>query len=260
MRKTAMKVMGKITMKKIIFCLIAASFVLGACKPKTNSDSNTDSNSITAGFPKTMYVNAKAGLRMRSEPSVDSIKIGNYSYGEQIQVLERSNTPITIDGITDYWYKTKVDITFEGKSYKHSWVFGGFLTGSAPAVPAGVELKKLQLRNGVYYLNNVPYTGVANKPKDPPDCWECMEEKWEMKDGRFHGKYEATGPGVGVVGTYKEGKKHGKWQDFDHDLSVIGNYKDDKKQGEWKYSSDTGGVYKIETYKDDVKIKEWEKN
>ena len=251
-----MKNIFKLSMLLIISIILLAGF---GCKDKEGKENNDAAKkSITAGFPKTMYVIAKAGLRMRSEPSVDSIKIGNYSYGEQIQVIEKSSTPVTIEGVTDYWYKTKVDITVEKVSYKHSWVFGGFLSENAPAVAVETAIKKLQKKGDVYYLNNVAYTGIVINPKEK-GCWDCMEEKFEMKDGKRHGKYESSGPGVSRVGNFKNGKMHGEWIIYDHANKNIEHYKDDKKHGEWKYF-DSDVLVRTETYKDDVLIKEWEKN
>ena len=83
-------------------------------------------------FPKIMYSNAKAGVRKRSEPSVNSVRIGVYLYGEKIQIIGGTDKPVTIDGVTDYWYKTKAGFDFEGTYYEYSWVFGGFLSEKPP--------------------------------------------------------------------------------------------------------------------------------
>ena len=87
-------------------------------------------------FPKTMYVNSKEGLRKRTEPSLTSKRIGILPNGARIVVLERSTSAETIDGMTDYWYKTDGGM-FDGKWYKETWVFGGYLSEMLPLdVPA----------------------------------------------------------------------------------------------------------------------------
>ncbi|MDR2702088.1 MAG: SH3 domain-containing protein [Spirochaetaceae bacterium] len=83
-------------------------------------------------FPKVMYVNSIEGLRIRLEPSLNSTRIGSYLHGERIVVYERSNMRVTIDGITDYWYKTEYFKDFEGSYIRYSWVFGGYLSNNLP--------------------------------------------------------------------------------------------------------------------------------
>ena len=82
--------------------------------------------SQTTEFPRVMYVNSKEGLRLRLEPSINSNRIGVVLHGERIRVYEKSNIPVTIDGITNYWYKTDGKY-YEGKWYSWAWVFGGYL-------------------------------------------------------------------------------------------------------------------------------------
>jgi len=75
-------------------------------------------------LPKIMYVISKDGLNQRSRPSTQSIKMGTYLYGERIIVRERGKSE-TIDGITNYWYKT-----YGGSG--ECWVFGGYLAERLP--------------------------------------------------------------------------------------------------------------------------------
>jgi hypothetical protein len=55
---------------------------------------------------ETMWVNSKEGLRQRIEPSRNSPAIDLLLYGEMIWVDAKSDFVETIDGITDYWYRT----------------------------------------------------------------------------------------------------------------------------------------------------------
>ena len=79
-----------------------------------------------------LYVNDKKGLNMRSEPSTDGAKLGTLIYGEKVKVLEKSSTPVKIGEITNYWYKIEANVTLREKVYKHSWVFGGYLSVNPP--------------------------------------------------------------------------------------------------------------------------------
>jgi len=88
---------------------------------------NVFSQTSEKGFPKLMYVTAKDGLRERAEPSTNSKINRTLIYGEFVQVFARQNTPVTINGITDYWYST---IYYLDRS--DSWLFGGYLSEELP--------------------------------------------------------------------------------------------------------------------------------
>ena len=107
---------------------------------KGEDKSSDQSENKVEPISKMMYVNAESGIRRRAEPSIASIKIGAYSHGERIQLIEKNSTPVTIDGITDYWYKTTAGFNFDGKFYKYSWVFGGYLSENKP------EIKQAQIK------------------------------------------------------------------------------------------------------------------
>jgi hypothetical protein len=80
-------------------------------------------------FRKIMYVTSKEGLRQREEPSVDSKSMGVFLFGERIIVYEQGPMT-TIDGITNYWYKSHTSST--SKLYSWCWVFGGYLSEELP--------------------------------------------------------------------------------------------------------------------------------
>ena len=90
----------------------------------------TVANIFSQDFPRVMYVNTIDGLNQRSSPQLSSEKIGTLLHGERIVVYERSSNE-TIDGITDYWYRTnrRIDGSNVGGS---SWVFGGYLSDEMP--------------------------------------------------------------------------------------------------------------------------------
>jgi len=89
--------------------------------------------SQTDKFPKIMFVTATNGLRQRLTPSTIGKVVGTFLYCEPIRIFEKSKNTVTIDGITDYWYKVYCDIYFEGKHVQYSYVFGGYLADKTPS-------------------------------------------------------------------------------------------------------------------------------
>jgi hypothetical protein len=75
-------------------------------------------------FPTIRYVNSKDGLNKRESPSVSSEKIGTLLHGTRVYVSGKSDSKVTIDGITDYWYRCSSNGWF--------WVFGGYLSITMP--------------------------------------------------------------------------------------------------------------------------------
>jgi hypothetical protein len=101
---------------------------------------------------KLMWVNSKEGLRKRVEPSLNSPVIGLLLYGEMILVGTRSDFMETIDGITNYWYRTWGGY-YNGNSYQNSWVFGGYLSATLPAdLPVIIGYWDDIDRGGLYFV------------------------------------------------------------------------------------------------------------
>ena len=82
---------------------------------------------FSQNFPLVMYVNTNDGLNQRKEPQLSSEKVGTLLYGERVILTERS-TSVTIDGITDYWYKMYRQVP----PFGWCWVFGGYLSNVIP--------------------------------------------------------------------------------------------------------------------------------
>ncbi len=59
-------------------------------------------------------------LNIRDIPGTKGNVIGKLPYGTQVTVLERGNEKVTIDDISDFWYKVSAN-GYEG------WCFGGYL-------------------------------------------------------------------------------------------------------------------------------------
>jgi hypothetical protein len=107
-------------------------------------------------------------------------------------------------------------------------------TGNTAAAPKSALYEELQERNGVYYspATNAPYTGeVTSETTD-------MYIRGKMKNGKWDGT---------VVGGFDGG-----------DGSFVCNYKNGKRHGDWKdFDGMSGGLIKLEHYRDDVKYNEW---
>jgi hypothetical protein len=110
--------------------------------------------SQTAESPKIMYVTVAGGLRQRQNPSANSKIVGTFLYCEPIRISGKSENTITIDGITDYWYKTDCDIYFEGAYIKYSWVFGGYISEK---LPSGVPVTKIE----GYWVGDLNNEGIS---------------------------------------------------------------------------------------------------
>jgi len=107
----------------IIFCIFL--FLFACNKQKSGIQNNiqkitNNENSIEESiiqtqvpitiFPKIMYVISKEGLRIRSEPSINSDINGLLIYGQRIVIHEKSNVVDTINGLTDYWYRLRLHV------------------------------------------------------------------------------------------------------------------------------------------------------
>ena len=141
-------------------------------------------------FPKIAYVNVADGLRKRAEPSIHSSIEGRLLYGERIIILERSQSTATIDGITDYWYRTYGH--WKDRSYQWTWVFGGYLSENLPLdVPVILGLWEAEenIRHIFLFLpNNVYREGVKGSE------W-FRSGKWELNGNTLilvteYGRYE----------------------------------------------------------------------
>jgi hypothetical protein len=76
-----------------------------------------------ASFPKIMYVTSTDGLKVRAEPSLSGDRVDTLLFASRIVVFDRKNQ-MTIDGITDYWYRIDSSYQF--------WVFGGYISENFP--------------------------------------------------------------------------------------------------------------------------------
>ncbi|MCB1173492.1 MAG: SH3 domain-containing protein [Leptospiraceae bacterium] len=77
--------------------------------------------------PDTRYVDADGGLRMRSEPSLESQKLTTIPNGSPVTILSTSGSTITIAQRSGRW----TQVTYNNQA---GWVFGGFLSSTNPDV------------------------------------------------------------------------------------------------------------------------------
>ena len=77
---------------------------------------------------RTMFVNAPAGLRVRSSPSIDGEVVGLLVNLTEAFAVKQKRENITIDGIDGNWTFISLD-TIQG------WVFNGFLTNNIAPDP-----------------------------------------------------------------------------------------------------------------------------
>ena len=149
-------------------------------------------------FPKIMYVNATAGLRIRNEPSTNSKVIGSLLYGARVVVTEKSLKPVVIGGITAYWYKTHNN---------DGWVFGGYLSETLPDdVPVFLSLwEEDGANNHIYYFdpNNIYREGIK-------------ESEWFA-----NGKWKFNGDTLTLITEYGAYEKYDKPEIKEIIISII---------------------------------------
>jgi hypothetical protein len=86
--------------------------------------------------PVTMYVTAKGGLNVRSEPSISGKIVHTLLYGTQIGIQKWKSA--TIDGITDYWCRVWYDGWY---GFSHAgYVFGGYLSATRPTDISPIQI------------------------------------------------------------------------------------------------------------------------
>jgi hypothetical protein len=102
-----------------------------------------------------MYVTAKGGLHVRSEPSVSGAIVHTLVYGEQVSVVPVKRD--TVNGITSFWYSLYND---RGK-----YVFGGYLSATLPAdLPQIIGVWKTDKEeNGCWSFSLMSYGNILHR-------------------------------------------------------------------------------------------------
>jgi hypothetical protein len=104
-------------MKRLVGVILCISVLMIACNKK-NQQALTETNT-QKDFPKTMYVNATDGLRVRNSPSSDGERIGLLNNLTEVTITKEDNNTVNIGGTDGKWVYITEPI--EG------WIFDGFL-------------------------------------------------------------------------------------------------------------------------------------
>lgn len=172
-------------MKKI-GVLVLLAVMIAACSKGGNDATKSES---------VMYVDAGAGLRMRSSADTGAAVIVTIPNGSQVAVLEIAEPQIEISGKTGRWTK----VQYQGKE---GWVFGGFLSQAAPSS----SLRNRLVQQGLD-LNDFSSADRAESASNV-----CTGFKMAFhEDGTFvaqgpdscSGTYTISGDGVALQYNYK---------------------------------------------------------
>jgi len=125
--------------KSIYFLIVITILFNVSCKSNNNNIKIEDNNDIFAdktvvnrNSRKVMYVISINGLDEKVYPSVDSQTLRTFLYCERIIVYDKSKETVTIDGITNFWYKIVCNTSYTDDSWMYSYVFGGYLSEQLP--------------------------------------------------------------------------------------------------------------------------------
>lgn len=99
-----------------------------------------------------------AVLKMRSEPAATAPVVTVIKKGTIVKILAKTDAEVTIDNITDYWYRVESD----GKT---GWLFGGYTDTGFKAVGENSNLLLWQARTGGENRNLVAFDVVAQKER-----------------------------------------------------------------------------------------------
>lgn len=96
-------------------------------------------------------------------------------------VIEKSEESITLDGITDFWYRTK-GVYLDGAYHEDAWLFGGYLQERFPqGVPIVIGLWEDANNYGtVYYFSPAKRFSQGQRESE----WYA-NGKWELKNNKL---------------------------------------------------------------------------
>lgn len=92
------------------------------------SESNEKSQDENNKWPKIMWVRAKGGLRLRSEPNLTAPRIATIPNEEKVNVISEHGSPTVLEGRMGTW----VSLNWSGHN---GFAFDGFLTPYEPKRP-----------------------------------------------------------------------------------------------------------------------------
>lgn len=90
-------------------------------------------------IPNYLYVNSHEGLRIRKEPSLESVQIGSVHHCSPLKVTEIGEK-VTIDNIENNWVKVLLPCyEWQSDTGEYGWVFGGYLEEKKPVFSVETE-------------------------------------------------------------------------------------------------------------------------
>ena len=139
-------------MKRLIGVILCFSVLFVACNKKNQlTETNTQKD-----FPKTMYVNATEGLRVRNSPSSDGEKVGLLKHNTQVIITKEDINTVNIGGVEGKWVYITTPV--EG------WVFDGFLVDFEKIKEEFIDnqQEKIEVSAGNISVSVPNYYGVSS--------------------------------------------------------------------------------------------------
>lgn len=99
-----------------------------------------------------------AVLKLRSEPAATAAVVATVKKGTIVKILGKSEAQVTIDNISDYWYRVECD----GKT---GWLFGGYTDADFKVAGANSNILLWQARTGGEARNLIAYDISAQKER-----------------------------------------------------------------------------------------------
>ncbi|MFZ5629595.1 MAG: SH3 domain-containing protein [Spirochaetota bacterium] len=99
-----------------------------------------------------------AVLRLRSEPAATAAVVATVKRGTIVKILGKSDAQVTIDNISDYWYRVESD----GKG---GWLFGGYTDTDFKVAGTNSNILLWQARTGGEARNLIAYDISAQKER-----------------------------------------------------------------------------------------------
>lgn len=99
-----------------------------------------------------------AVLKLRSEPAATAAVVATVKKGTIVKILGKSEAQVTIDNISDYWYRVESD----GKT---GWLFGGYTDTDFKVAGTNSNILLWQARTGGEARNLIAYDNSAQKER-----------------------------------------------------------------------------------------------
>jgi len=172
-------------MKRLVGVILCISVLMIACNKK-NQQALTETNT-QKDFPKTMYVNAADGLRVRNSPSSDGERIGLLNNLTEVTVTKEDNNTVNIGGTDGKWVYITEPI--EG------WVFNGFLSTDINTN----DIRNKIIGNWIYYEVFCTFSNNGNFDRGVLESSSFESGYWELKENKI------------IINITHKGEDNGEW-------------------------------------------------